>query len=82
MCVVVGRARSRLRLSTSVGRRVLHGCPVAVALPCRDLKPRAGIDDIVLGSIFIPSTAPSHRHTSASAAVRAWVPSTPGPSGL
>ncbi|MGH3783875.1 MAG: universal stress protein [Pseudonocardiaceae bacterium] len=47
-CVVVGRARSRLRLGTSIGRRVLHGCPVAVALPCRDLTPRAGIGDIVL----------------------------------
>jgi len=42
------RGPRRLRLSTSVGRQVLHGSPVAVALPCRGLKPRAGIDGIIL----------------------------------
>ncbi|HEX4103006.1 MAG: universal stress protein [Pseudonocardiaceae bacterium] len=47
-CVVVGRARHRPRLTASVGRQVLHGCPVAVALPGHGLKPRVEIDDIVL----------------------------------
>lgn len=47
-CVVVGRARHRPRLTASVARQVLHGCPVAVALPGHGLKPRVEIDDIVL----------------------------------
>lgn len=47
-CVVVGRARPSLRLTASVGRQVLHGCPVAVALPGHNLTPPVAIDDMIL----------------------------------